>query len=102
MYPRTLAKYVREDKVLTLAEAVKKMTSMPASVMGLADRGVLKVGYKADIAIWDPDTVQDNSTYTDPHNYSTGMRYVIVNGIPVLSGGEMTNNRPGIALRYND
>ena len=101
-YPRTLAKYVRDEKVLTLSEAVKKMTSMPATVMGLADRGVLKKGYKADIAIWNPDTVQDNSTYTDPHNYSTGMKYVIVNGIPVLSGGEMTNNRPGIALRYND
>ncbi len=98
-YPRVLAHYVREKGVLSIPEAVRKMTSMPAKVMGLDDRGLLKTGYKADIAIWDPESIQDNSTFTDPHNYSTGMQHVIVNGVVVLADGEMTANRPGVALR---
>lgn len=99
-FPRSLAYYVRDKKVLEIPEAVKKMTSMPADRMKLTDRGRIKVGMKADIAVWDPNTIQDNATFTDPHQYSTGMKYVIVNGTLVLSEGEMTDNRPGMPLRF--
>ena len=100
-YPRTLAYYVRDKKVLTIEEAVRKMTALPASRIGFTDRGTLAVGMKADIAIWNPDTIQDHSTFTDPHQYSTGMKYVIVNGVAVLHDGKMTGVRPGKALRQN-
>jgi N-acyl-D-aspartate/D-glutamate deacylase len=75
------------------------MTSLPASRMNLNDRGLLAKDYKADIVIWDPAKVQDNSTYVDPHRYSTGIDFVIVNGIPVVIEGVMTGVRPGHALK---
>jgi N-acyl-D-amino-acid deacylase len=98
-YPRVLAFYTREKGVLTLPEAVRKMTSLPASRMNLNDRGLLAKDYKADIVIWDPAKIQDNATYVDPHRYSTGIDFVIVNGIPVVIEGVMTGVRPGHALK---
>lgn len=98
-YPRTLAYYVREKQVLTLPEAINKMTLMPAERMGLANRGKIAPGYKADLVIFDPDKVQDNSTFKNPHQYSTGMDYVMVNGVAVISNGEVTGERAGIALK---
>jgi N-acyl-D-aspartate/D-glutamate deacylase len=100
-YPRTLALYTREKSILTLPEAARKMTSLPASRMNLNDRGLLAKDYKADIVIWDPATVQDNSTYVDPHRYSTGIGidFVIVNGILVVIEGVLTGARPSHALK---
>ena len=92
--------YVRDKGILTIEQAVQKMTTIPAQRMKLTDRGQLKVGLKADIAVWDPETIQDRATFTDPHHYSTGMKYVIVNGVTVLSEGMMTENRPGIPLKF--
>jgi len=85
---RVLRKYVREDKALTLENAVRMMTSLPADFLQLKDRGLLKKGYKADIAIFDPDTVRDNATFTDARQYSTGTEHVIINGKISIENGE--------------
>ena len=98
-FTRVLAKYVREDKLLTLEEAVRKMTSLAASRARLADRGVLREGMKADIAVFNPAKVRDLSTYEDPHHYSVGVSHVIVNGTPVLRDGKMTSALPGRILK---
>lgn len=98
-YPRSLARYVRDKGTLTLVDAVRKMSSLPASRMNLTDRGLLAVGFKADVLIWDPSKVQDNSTYLDPHRYSTGIDLVFINGVMVVNEGNMTNALPGRALR---
>jgi N-acyl-D-amino-acid deacylase len=96
---RILGHYVRDEKVLTLEEAVRKMTSLPASRMGLADRGILRPGMAADIAAFDPATVRERSTYADPLHYSEGIPYVMVNGELVVDGGRITAARPGQALK---
>lgn len=98
-FPRVLGKYVREEKVLTLPQAVYKMTSMNAAKLGIKDRGVLKQGMKADIAVFDAATVIDKATFDDPHQYPAGIDYVVVNGILVLDKGEHTGAKPGRALR---
>jgi N-acyl-D-amino-acid deacylase len=98
-FSKVLARYVREQKLLTLEEAVRKMTSLAASRARLADRGVLKPGMKADVVVFDPDTVRDVSTYEDPHHFSEGVSHVIVNGTPVLRDGAMTGALPGRILR---
>lgn len=98
-FSRVLAKYVREEKLLTLEEAVRKMTSLAASRAGLKDRGVLREGMKADVVVFDPERVQDRSTYEDPHHFSEGVSHVIVNGTPVLRDGKMTGALPGRVLR---
>lgn len=98
-FSKVLARYVREQKLLTLEEAVRKMTSLPASRARLADRGVLKAGMKADAVVFDPKTVRDVSTYEDPHHFSEGVSHVIVNGTPVLKDGAMTGALPGRILR---
>jgi len=98
-FSRVLAKYVREEKLLTLEEAIRKMTSLAASRAGLRDRGVLRAGMKADIVVFDPRKVQDRSTYEDPHHFSEGVAHVIVNGKPVLRDGKMTDALPGRVLR---
>ncbi|MEA3420952.1 MAG: amidohydrolase family protein, partial [Acidobacteriota bacterium] len=85
---RVLRKYVREEKILTLENAIRKMTSLPASFLQMKDRGLIKEGYKADIVIFDPETVRDNSTNSDAHQYSTGTKYVIVNGKMSIENGE--------------
>jgi N-acyl-D-amino-acid deacylase len=98
-FSRILAEYVRKEKLLTLEEAVRKMTSLAASRAGLRDRGILRVGMKADVVVFDPKTVQDRSTYEDPHHFSEGVRHVLVNGKAVLSEGVMTGVLPGRVLR---
>ncbi|RJS88505.1 D-aminoacylase [Candidatus Bathyarchaeota archaeon] len=97
-FPRVLGHYVREG-VLTLQEAMRKMTSLPAQRLGLRDRGLLREGFKADITIFDPDSVRDEATFTDPHRFPSGIPYVIVNGVLVIDGGEHTGALPGKALR---
>jgi len=87
---RVLRKYVREERILTLENAVRKMTSLPASFLKMKNRGLLRKGYKADIAVFDPETVRDNSTPSDARRYSTGTEYVIVNGKICIENGEYT------------
>lgn len=92
---RVLGHYVRELHVLTLEEAVRKMTSLPASFLGLKDRGLLKEGYAADIVLFDADEVSDTATFEKPASYPVGVPYVIVNGVLVIDDGEHTRTRPG-------
>jgi N-acyl-D-aspartate/D-glutamate deacylase len=96
---RILGKYVREEKLLPLEEAIRKMTSLPASRMGLSERGILRPGMAADLVAFDPQTVRDRSTYEDPLHYSEGIPYVAVNGELVVDGGKITAARPGRALK---
>jgi N-acyl-D-amino-acid deacylase len=95
---RILGKYVRDEKVLPLEEAIRKMTSLPASRMGLSDRGILRPGMMADVVAFDPATIADRSTYADPIHYSAGIPFVSVNGQLVVDGGRITEARPGRAL----
>jgi N-acyl-D-amino-acid deacylase len=94
-FARILGKYVREDSVLTLQEAVRRMTSLPAGNLRIKRRGNLKPGYFADVVVFDPATIRDNATFEQPHQYATGMRDVFVNGVMVLSKGEHTGAKPG-------
>ncbi|HVM91390.1 MAG TPA: D-aminoacylase [Terriglobales bacterium] len=98
-FPRILSKYVREEKVLTLEDAIRKFTALPAQRMRLADRGVLKEGMWADLVIFDPATVRDRATFDNPNQLSEGMEYVLVNGVPVIEKGRMTGKLPGKVLR---
>jgi len=98
-FPRILAKYVREDKVLTLEDAIRKFTALPAQRMRLTDRGVLKAGMWADVVIFDRATVHDRATFDNPNQLSEGMDYVLVNGVPVIDQGKMTGTLPGKVLR---
>ena len=98
-FPRILGRYVREERLLTLEEAVRKMTSQPASRLRLHDRGILRPGMMADVTVFDPVTIRDVSTFEDPNHYSVGVRYVFVNGRPVVNDGKITSERPGRALR---
>ena len=93
--PRVLGKYVRQERVLTLEDAIRKMTSLPAQVLGLRDRGVLREGCWADLVAFDPDTVADTATYERPQQYPQGIPYVLVNGELVIDRGEHTGRRPG-------
>ena len=97
-FARLLGKYVREEKVITLQEAVRRLSSLPASNLGLDHRGSLKVGMFADIVVFDPATIADRATFENPHQYSVGVNHVVVNGIQVLKDGEHTDARPGRAL----
>jgi len=97
-FARVLAVYVREKKILTLEDAVRKMSSFPAARLGLADRGLLRPGMKADIAVFDPARVRDLATYAQPHQYAEGFSHVIVNGKVVFEDGAMTAARPGWVL----
>lgn len=98
-FARVFAKYVREDGVLSVADAVRKMTSLPAERLKLPRRGRLKPGFYADIVVFDPETIQDHSTFDDPHQYSTGVDHVWINGSMVLEDGEHTDARPGVFIR---
>ena len=98
-FPRILRKYVREEHRLTLQDAIRKFTSLPAQRLGLSDRGVLKQGMWADIAIFDPRQIHDTATFEKPNQLSVGMRYVLVNGVPVIADGKATNALPGKVLR---
>jgi N-acyl-D-amino-acid deacylase len=98
-FPRILRKYVREEKALTLEDAIRKFSALPAQRMRLTDRGVLKAGMWADVVIFDPATVRDLATFDNPNQLSEGMDYVLVNGTPVVDHGKMTGALPGKVLR---
>jgi len=97
-FPRILRKYVREEKKLTLEDAIRKFTALPAQRMRIADRGVLKAGMWADVVVFDPETIRDVATFENPNQLSEGMRFVLVNGVPVIDEGRMTNALPGKVL----
>ena len=98
-FARVLARYVRDEKIVTLEDAVRRMTAHPAAVLGLRDRGRLVAGFHADVVVFDPATIQDHATYVEPHQYATGVSHVIVNGIEALRDGEPTEARPGRFVR---
>jgi dihydroorotase/N-acyl-D-amino-acid deacylase len=98
-FPRVLGEYVRERGVLTLEDAVRKMTSLPADHMGMSERGVLSEGMIADIVVFDPETVVDRSTFQDPHQYPEGIDFVIINGIVAVDDGVFSDVRAGRVLR---
>ena len=98
-FARVLAKYVRDDQVITLADAIRKLTKLPAINLNLRDRGELRENYFADIVIFDPYEIQDHSTFEEPHQYATGIQHVIVNGEVVLRNGEHTGALPGQVVR---
>jgi N-acyl-D-amino-acid deacylase len=98
-FPRILRKYVREEERLSLEEAIRKFTSLPAGRMRVGDRGVLKVGMWADVVIFDPDSVRDKATFAEPNQLAEGMAWVLVNGVPVIADGTATGALPGRVLR---
>ncbi|MEX2470897.1 MAG: amidohydrolase family protein, partial [Gemmatimonadota bacterium] len=98
-FPRVLGHYARELGVLTLEEAVRKMTSLPAETLGLDDRGRIAEGLVADLVVFDPETVIDRATFQDPHQYPEGIDFVVVNGVVTVDGGEYLDVRPGRVLR---
>jgi len=98
-FPRILRKYVREERELTLPDAIRKFTALPAQRMHLTDRGVLKKGMWADVVVFDPATITDKSTYENPNQFSEGMDFVLVNGVPVIANAKMTGALPGKVLR---
>jgi len=98
-FPRVLRKYVREEKKLTLEDAIRKFSALPAQRMRLTDRGVLKAGMWADVVVFDPETIHDVATFEKPNQLSEGMQYVLVNGVPVIDQGKMTGAKPGKVVR---
>ena len=98
-FARLLAKYVRDEKRLTLGEAVRRLSALPSQNLGLHDRGLLKPGYFADVVVFDPATIQDHATFEKPHQFSTGVSEVVVNGQLALANGEPTTARPGQVVR---
>ena len=98
-FPRVLGRYARDERVLTLEDAVRKMTGLTASRLRLRERGLVREGWWADLVVFDPATVLDLATFDDPHRYPAGIEHVIVNGVPALEGGETASARPGRFLR---
>jgi N-acyl-D-amino-acid deacylase len=98
-FPRILGKYVREEKVISLPTAIRKMTSFPAQRLGLKDRGLIREGMAADITVFNAETIIDKATYAEPRQYPEGIEYVLVNGDPVVFAGQHTGSRPGYVLR---
>lgn len=98
-FARLLGKYVREEKLMPLEEAIRRLTSLPASNLQIKDRGALVVGHYADVVIFNPEMIQDHATYENSHEYASGVSHVFVNGVPVLENGEHTGKMPGKAVR---
>ena len=96
---RVLGHYVRELKLISLEDAIRKMTSLPAQTFGFRDRGLIREGFAADFVIFDENTIIDQATFDKPHQYPLGISYVIVNGAAVIENNQMTAARPGVALR---
>jgi len=96
---RLLGKYVREEKVISLEEAVRRLTLLPAQTLNIESRGRLAPGYFADVTVFNPATISDHAAYDDPHHYATGIEYVLVNGVPVVTGGQHTGAKPGRVVR---
>jgi dihydroorotase/N-acyl-D-amino-acid deacylase len=98
-FPRILRKYVREDGKLSLEDAIRKFSALPAQRMRLTDRGVLKAGMWADVVVFDPASIRELATFENPNQLAQGMDLVLVNGVPVIDHGRMTGARPGRVLR---
>jgi N-acyl-D-amino-acid deacylase len=98
-FARLLAKFVRDEKIIPLEEAVRKLTSLPAGNLKIKERGSLKEGYFADVAVFDPERIQDHATFEQPHQYATGVVHVFVNGTQVVKDGEHTGAKPGRFVR---
>jgi N-acyl-D-amino-acid deacylase len=98
-FARLLGKYVRDEKVISLEEAIRRLTSLPASNLKIQKRGMLAPGYYADVVVFDPGTIQDHATFERPHQYSTGVQHVFVNGQQVLENGNHTGKKPGRVVR---
>ena len=98
-FARVLAKYVRQESLMSLESAVRKLSALPAETLRIKQRGRLEVGYYADIVAFDPATIQDHATFDQPRQYATGMLHVFVNGVQVLKNGEHTGATPGRAVR---
>jgi N-acyl-D-amino-acid deacylase len=98
-FARLLGKYVREEKVISLEEAVRKLTSLPAANLRISKRGTIKEGYFADLAIFNADSIQDHAAFEAPRQFATGMKHVFVNGIQVLRNGEHSGSFPGKVIR---
>lgn len=98
-FPRVLGRYVRDERVIVLEDAIRKMTSLPASTLGLANRGCLRAGCAADVVVFDAGKVRDVGTFEDPHHYPEGIPWVFVNGAPVVEEGRLSSARPGRVLR---
>jgi dihydroorotase/N-acyl-D-amino-acid deacylase len=98
-FPRILRKYVREEHRLTLEDAIRKFSALPAQRMRIGDRGVLKLGLWADVVVFDPQIIADRSTFSEPNQLASGMQWVLVNGVPVIAEGKMTGAKPGRVLR---
>ncbi len=101
-YPRILGRYVREKGIISLAESIRKMTGLPASVLGLKDRGVVKNSYWADLVIFNPNKIIDNATWEDPHQYPSGIDWVIINGAIALDHGNCSKELYGKVLKHNE
>jgi N-acyl-D-amino-acid deacylase len=99
--PRILGHYTRDLGLLTLEEAVRKMTGLPAEILHLHDRGVLRAGNAADVVVFDPQSIRERSSYEDPRQYPEGIPYVFVNGRPVIAEGRSTGERPGQLLQHH-
>jgi len=97
-FARLLGKYVRDEKVIPLQEAIRRLSNLPATNLGLDRRGLLKEGYFADVVVFDPNMIADKATFEQPHQYAVGVKHVFVNGAQVLREGEHTNVKPGRAL----
>ena len=98
-FARLLGRYVRDEKIIPLEEAIRKLTLLPATNIGIRDRGALRAGYYADVVVFDPATIADRATFEQPHQYSVGVREVFVNGVQVLAAGEHTGAKPGRFVR---
>ncbi|MGH9335518.1 MAG: amidohydrolase family protein, partial [Vicinamibacteria bacterium] len=97
--PRLLGTYVREEKLLSWEEAIRKLSALPAEILGLDDRGLLKPDQFADVVVFDPQTIAGVATFEDPFHYSVGVRHLLVNGVAVVNDGVYTGEKPGRALR---
>jgi dihydroorotase/N-acyl-D-amino-acid deacylase len=98
-FPRVLGRYARDLQLLTLESAIHKMTGLTAGRLRLSDRGVLRAGSFADVVVFDPATIADQSTFAQPHRYPVGIDYVLVNGVPAVDAGRFTDTRAGRILR---
>jgi N-acyl-D-amino-acid deacylase len=100
-FTRKIRKYVLEDEIISMEKAIRAGTSLPAEMLGLTDRGMIREGYAADLVIFDPEEIRDRATFTDPHHYSEGIHYLLVNGEPVIEHGKYNGRLEGKTLRMN-
>jgi dihydroorotase/N-acyl-D-amino-acid deacylase len=100
-FPRVLGLYVRKHNVISLVEAIRKMTSLPASILGLSNRGKIKKEYVADLVIFNPETIMDKATWDKPHQYPSGISWVLVNGKIAINNGKYTDSLPGKILKHS-